>query len=49
MTVKSERDKRTNASEIWVKVENMKPTISALKIAPIDLNTDPVIVNVSAL
>jgi len=49
LTVKSERDKTTNSSEIWVKVENIKPTISGLKIAPIDLNTDPVIVNVSAL
>lgn len=49
LTVKSEKDKTTDSSEIWVKVENMKPILSGLKISPIDLKTDPVIVNVSAL
>jgi len=49
LTVKSNRDKTTNSSEIWVKVKNMNPIISGLKIVPVDLNTDPVIVNVTAL
>ena len=36
LTVKSDKDKTTDSSEIWVKVENMKPTISGLKISAID-------------
>jgi hypothetical protein len=49
LTVKSDIDKTTDISDIWVKVKNIKPTISSLKISPVDLNTDPVVVNVSAV
>ncbi|MDQ7022513.1 MAG: PKD domain-containing protein [Candidatus Gracilibacteria bacterium] len=49
LTVKSEREKSTSFSDIWVKVKNMNPTISGLKISAVNLETDPVIVTVSAL
>ena len=49
LTVKSDIDKTTDSSEIWVKVKNMPPEISGLKISAVDTKTDPVIVNVSAI
>ena len=49
LTVKSISDKTTDAQTIWVKVKNIKPTLTALSIAPVDINSDPVIVNLTAV
>ena len=43
---KIEKEGKIQESE---KVKNIKPTISALKISPLDLNTDPVVVKVTAV
>ena len=49
LTVKSLKDKTSDSDTIWVKVVNIKPTLSALKIAPVDINSDPVVVNLTAV
>jgi hypothetical protein len=42
-------DWKTDNKTIWVKVENKKPTLSSLNISVVNLETDPVVVNVSAV
>ncbi|MCD5380863.1 PKD domain-containing protein, partial [Candidatus Gracilibacteria bacterium] len=49
LTVKSIKDKTTDSQTIWVKVVNIKPTLSALSITPVDINSDPVVVNLLAV
>ena len=49
LTVKSAQEKTTNSQTIWVKVVNLKPTLSALSITPVDINSDPVVVNLNAV
>ncbi len=49
LTVKSIKDKTSASQTIWVKVVNIKPTLTALKIAPVDINSDPVVVNLTAV
>ncbi len=49
LTVRSIKDKTSDSRTIWVKVENKKPTLSSLSINPVDLNADPVVVNISAV
>ncbi|MDP5038980.1 MAG: PKD domain-containing protein, partial [Candidatus Gracilibacteria bacterium] len=49
LTVTSGENKKTSTDTIWVKVENLKPTLSSLNIQPVDLNTDPVVVNLTAV
>jgi hypothetical protein len=48
LTVKSQENKRTDSQTIWIKVENVKPTITSLDVKVVDDTTDPVIVKVSA-
>jgi hypothetical protein len=39
----------TNSSEIWVKVNNVKPILTTLDVQSQDQTKDPVIISVSAL
>ena len=48
LTVKSNDNGKTSSTTSWVKVENLKPTLSSLEIKVVNIETDPVIVNVSA-
>ena len=49
LKVESIRDKTSNSETIWMKVENLKPQISSLVIEPVDINADPVIINLRAI
>nr|MDD3720778.1 PKD domain-containing protein [Candidatus Gracilibacteria bacterium] len=49
LTVRSDKNKKTHTQETYVEVKNIKPTLSSLNIQAIDINADPVIVNVSAI
>ena len=49
LKVKSNKNGRTSTRSIWVKVENLKPTLSAIDVKVIDNSSDPVIVKVNAL
>ena len=49
LTVKSNKNWASHSSEIWVKVQNLKPTLSTLNISTQAENADPVVVNVQAL
>ena len=48
LTVKSSNNGSSDSETIYVKVENLKPTLDSLNIQVVDESTDPVIVNVSA-
>ncbi len=48
LTVKSTNNGSSDSETIYVKVENLKPTLDSLNIQVVDESTDPVIVNVSA-
>lgn len=48
LTVKSQNNGKTHSQTIYVKVENILPTLSSLNVQVLDGSTDPVIVNVSA-
>ncbi len=49
LTVKSDQNWRTHSRTVWLKVENIKPTLSSVNVQITDESTDPVIVKVSAL
>jgi PKD repeat protein len=49
LTVKSEKNGKTDSMETMVKVENVAPVLSSLQVTIVDPNTDPVVVNVAAL
>ncbi len=48
LTVKSNTNSTIDAQTIWIKVKNEEPTLSALSVTPVDISTDPVIVNLKA-
>ncbi len=49
LTVRSEKNNKTSTAETYVKVKNIKPSLSSLDLQVEDLNADPVIVNVKAV
>ncbi len=49
LVVKSDKNWREDSKTINIKVENIKPTLSWLDVRVKDTETDPVIVNISAL
>ncbi len=49
LTVKSDNSGKTHSTTTYVSVRNLKPTLSSVSINVVDSNTDPVIVNLSAL
>ncbi len=49
LTVKSDSNGKTHSTTIYVEVKNLKPTLSSVDVNVLDTETDPVIVNVSAL
>ncbi|MFC1798068.1 hypothetical protein ACFLY2_02885 [Patescibacteria group bacterium] len=49
LTVKSDDNGRTHSSSTYIQVKNLKPILSSIDVKVVDSNTDPVIVNVSAL
>jgi len=49
LTVKSNKNWNLSTTETFVKVENLKPTFTTLDISIQNTETDPIIVNVSAL
>ena len=49
LKVKSDKNGRTSTRAVWVKVENLKPTLSAIDVQVVDNSSDPVIVKVNAL
>ncbi len=49
LTVKSDKNNSTHSSETWIKVENLKPTLSSLNVSVQNEQADPVVVSVSAV
>ena len=49
LTVKSISKGQTDKINTWVKVENLKPTLSSVDVQIVDWDADPVVVKVSAL
>ncbi|MDD3646768.1 MAG: PKD domain-containing protein [Candidatus Gracilibacteria bacterium] len=49
LTVKSVKDKSISTKSIWVKVVNLKPTLDGISTNITNIESDPVVVNVSAL
>jgi len=49
LTVKSKTKGQTNKLKTWMKVENLKPTLSSVDVQVVDGTADPVVVKVSAL
>lgn len=49
LTVKSNSQGQTDKVNSWIKVENLKPTLSSVDVQIVDLDADPVVVKVSAL
>ncbi len=49
LTVTSIKWKTSDSKTIYVKVENEIPTLTAIGIQPVDINSDPVVINLSAL
>ncbi len=49
LTVKSEDNNRTSSTSVWVKVENLLPTLSTIETQVENIDTDPVVVRVRAL
>ena len=49
LTVKSIENWKTHSTTSFVEVRNIKPILSSIDVRVVDSNTDPVIVNVSAL
>lgn len=49
LTVESNTNKKTDSKEIWIEVDNVKPTLKSIDVNVTDLTTDPVVVNVSAI
>jgi PKD repeat protein len=49
LTVKSEEKGSTSKISHWVKVKNLKPTLSSVDVQVVDGNADPVVVKISAL
>ncbi|NVP17811.1 PKD domain-containing protein [Candidatus Gracilibacteria bacterium] len=49
LTVKSNKSGKESTKEVYVKVENLKPTLSSLDIRVKDLETDPVLVTLNAI
>ena len=48
LTVTSQDNKRSHSVQSYVQVENLKPTLSSITVSPSDINSDPVVVQVSA-
>lgn len=48
LTVKSQKNGKLNSARVYVKVENLPPKISWLTLTPTDINSDPVVVKVTA-
>jgi hypothetical protein len=49
LTVKSKAKGKTDKLKTWVKVGNLKPTLSSVDVQVVDGSADPVVVKVSAL
>lgn len=49
LTVKSIKDKTSSVKDIWLKVENLRPTLNWLSTTITNIDSDPVIVDVSAI
>jgi len=49
LTVKSDQNWKTDSKTVWVKVENVKPTLSSVSVQVTDESSDPVVVKVTAL
>ena len=49
LKVTSKENHNSDSAKIWIKVENIKPTLSNLAVKVESLETDPVIVNVNAV
>ncbi|MGE4444514.1 MAG: PKD domain-containing protein, partial [Candidatus Altimarinota bacterium] len=49
LTVKSDKNGATHSADTWVKVENLKPTLSSLNVSVQNDQVDPVLVSVSAV
>lgn len=48
LTVKSQKTWKLSSSRVFVKVENLAPKVNGLTLTPTDLNSDPVVVKVTA-
>ena len=49
LTVKSDDNWRSHTETVWVKVENIEPTLSSIDLSVADEDSDPIIVTVKAL
>jgi len=49
LTVTSEKSRTSDSKEFWVKVKNLKPTLSALSTKIENPDSDPIIIDVSAV
>lgn len=49
LVIKSDNNWKTDTKTTWVKVENLKPTLSSVDVTIQDDTIDPVVVNVSAV
>ncbi len=49
LSVKSDKNGKIHSGEIYIQVRNILPTISSLNINVIDINSDPIIVNLKAI
>ena len=49
LSVKSNKNDKIHISETYVQVKNILPTMSSLSINVVDLNSDPIIVNLKAI
>lgn len=49
LTVTNTKKGKSNSSEIWLKVENLKPELKSLNLNIKDINSDPIIITTSAI
>lgn len=49
LTVKSDKNGKTHSQEVYMSVENLPPVLNSLNVEVVNAQTDPVVVNISAV